>query len=145
MKTNFDVCCESVEAMAQIIDIIKCGWTKEQILEWLKQPFTGAEEKRKIRICYMSDIPSRIRNSRIILERMEAEHIMMKHENGFTTGNAEYRFIDCRHPEEYIGFYADQAIIDFRKPMREIAEMLTASSCVSKNRIIDDRCIGTME
>ena len=33
MKTNFDMCCESVEAMAQIIDIIKCGWTKEQIFK----------------------------------------------------------------------------------------------------------------
>lgn len=35
-KTNFDVCCESVEAMAQIIDIAKTGWTKEKIMEWLQ-------------------------------------------------------------------------------------------------------------
>lgn len=36
-KTNFDRCCESVEAMAQIIDIAKIGWTKEQIMEWLQK------------------------------------------------------------------------------------------------------------
>ena len=35
--TNFDVCCESMEAMAQVIDIIKVGWTKEQIIEWLQK------------------------------------------------------------------------------------------------------------
>lgn len=36
-RTNFDMCCESMEAMAQIIDIAKAGWTKEQIIEWLKK------------------------------------------------------------------------------------------------------------
>lgn len=35
-KTNYDMCCESMEAMAQIIDIAKIGWTKEQIMEWLQ-------------------------------------------------------------------------------------------------------------
>lgn len=35
-KTNFDRCCESMEAMAQVIDIAKVGWTKEQIMEWLQ-------------------------------------------------------------------------------------------------------------
>ncbi len=34
-KTNFDICCESIENMAQVIDIAKCGWTKEQIIAWL--------------------------------------------------------------------------------------------------------------
>lgn len=38
MKTNFDVCCENAETMAQMIDIMKCGWTREQVLEWLKKP-----------------------------------------------------------------------------------------------------------
>lgn len=47
MKTNFDVCCESAETMAQIIDVMKCGWTKEQIINWLKQPFTEKEENLK--------------------------------------------------------------------------------------------------
>ena len=46
MKTNFDVCCESAETMAQMIDIMKCGWTKEQIVNWLKQPFVEKEQKR---------------------------------------------------------------------------------------------------
>lgn len=41
MKTNFDICCESMENMASIIDIAKVGWSKEQILEWLKKPITS--------------------------------------------------------------------------------------------------------
>lgn len=36
-RTNFDMCCESMEAMAQVIDIAKIGWTKEQIIEWLQK------------------------------------------------------------------------------------------------------------
>ena len=36
-KTNFDRCRESMEAMAQIIDIAKIGWTKDQIMEWLQK------------------------------------------------------------------------------------------------------------
>lgn len=35
--TNFDCCCESIENMAQAIDIMKVGWTKEQIVEWLQR------------------------------------------------------------------------------------------------------------
>lgn len=35
--TNFDRGCESMEAMAQIIDIVKIGWTKDQIMEWLQK------------------------------------------------------------------------------------------------------------
>ena len=35
--TNFDVCCESMEAMAQVIDIAKIGWTKDQIMDWLQK------------------------------------------------------------------------------------------------------------
>lgn len=45
VKTNFDVCCESIETMAQIIDIMKCGWSKDQIMKWLKSPFTERGEK----------------------------------------------------------------------------------------------------
>lgn len=46
-KTNFDVCCESIEALAQIIDIAKIGWTKEQIVEWLKKPAKDFKEPLK--------------------------------------------------------------------------------------------------
>lgn len=35
-KTNFDRCCGSMEAMAQIIDIAKIGWTKDQIMAYLQ-------------------------------------------------------------------------------------------------------------
>lgn len=57
MKTNFDVCCESVETMAQMIDIMKCGWTKEQIVNWLKQPFA---EKEKMSVYRPKVIEGRI-------------------------------------------------------------------------------------
>lgn len=39
-ETNFNLCSESVENMASVIDIIKVGWTKEQIIEWLNKPAT---------------------------------------------------------------------------------------------------------
>ena len=132
--------------MAQIIDIMKCGWTKEQIKDWLMLPYVKVEEEQKIKICYLSDIPARLKNSRMILEDMEAGNIICMSKKGFITENAEYRFIDCRKTEEYMGIYADQAIIDYRHPMREIAEIITASSCVpDENRIIDDRIIRTSD
>lgn len=49
MKTNFDVCCESAETMAQIIDVMKCGWTKEQISEWLRKPVVSLTLIRRYR------------------------------------------------------------------------------------------------
>ena len=35
-KTNFDICYESVENMAHVIDIAKCVWTREEIIKWLQ-------------------------------------------------------------------------------------------------------------
>lgn len=46
VRTNFDVCCESIDALAQIIDIAKIGWTKEQIKEWLKKPVSEQKKDR---------------------------------------------------------------------------------------------------
>lgn len=43
-KTNFDRCCESMDAMAQIIDIAKIGWTKNKIMEWLQKEECGVPE-----------------------------------------------------------------------------------------------------
>lgn len=40
-KTNFEICCESVENMAQVIDIAKCGWTKDEIIAWLNREAKG--------------------------------------------------------------------------------------------------------
>lgn len=45
MKTNFDICCESMENMASVIDIAKYGWGKEQILEWLRKPICGIAQE----------------------------------------------------------------------------------------------------
>lgn len=36
-RTNFDACCESIENMAAVLDIAKVGWTKEQLIKWLKE------------------------------------------------------------------------------------------------------------
>lgn len=103
-------------------------------------------EVNKLRICYLSNIPVRLDNSRIILENMENGNIIDRYEKSFITEDAEYRFVDCRYPEEYTGIYADQAIIDYRSPMIEIAERITIRSCVSKKkRIIDDREIRTSD
>ena len=45
-----------------------------------------------------------------------------------------------------MGLYADQAIIDFRDPMIEIARMITARSCVpDEYKIIDDRKMRTSD
>lgn len=37
IRTNFDACCESIENMAAVLDIAKIGWTKEQLVKWLKE------------------------------------------------------------------------------------------------------------
>lgn len=42
--TNFEMCCQSKENMASIIDIVKVEWGKEKIVEWLNQPVTVMEE-----------------------------------------------------------------------------------------------------
>lgn len=49
MKTNFDVCCESMENMASIIDLTKVEWSKEKILEWLAKPITSQTFVRRYR------------------------------------------------------------------------------------------------
>lgn len=36
-RTNFDACCESIENMAAVLNIAKVGWTKEQLIKWLKE------------------------------------------------------------------------------------------------------------
>lgn len=49
MKTNFDICCESMENMASVIDIAKVGWSKEKILDWLRKPVTSLTYIRRYR------------------------------------------------------------------------------------------------
>lgn len=99
-----------------------------------------------LKICYLSDNPRRIKNSRQILEKMEEEEILYGNQRMFRTENMEYRFVNCGNPNNYMGLYADQVIIDFRDPMIEIAKIITAASCVpDEYRIIDDRRIGTTD
>lgn len=99
-----------------------------------------------LKICYLSDDQRRLRNSRRILEDMETESILYRNANVLRTENAEYRFVNCGDSSNYMGLYADQAIIDFRQPMRDIARIITAKSCVpDEYKIIDDRRIGTSD
>lgn len=99
-----------------------------------------------LKICYLSDNPRRIKNSRQILEAMETEKVLYGNQRVFRTENVEYRFVNCGNPNNYMGLYADQVIIDFRDPMIEIARMITAKSCVpDEYKIIDDRRMGTTD
>lgn len=99
-----------------------------------------------LKICYLTDIPDRMKNSRMILQNSMAGEIIEVTDRGFVTESAEYIFADCRKPESYLGLKADQAIIDWRDPMRGIAESITAKSGLSqKERIVDDRSIGTSD
>ncbi len=99
-----------------------------------------------LKICYLSDNPRRLMNSRKILEEMEMESILYQDSKVLRTENAEYRFVNCGNQDNYMGIYADQAIIDFRQPMRDIARIITAKSCVpDEYKIIDDRRIGTSD
>lgn len=99
-----------------------------------------------LKICYLSDNTRRIKNSRQILEEMEAEEVLCGNQRVFRTENVEYRFVNCGNPNNYMGLYADQVIIDFRDPMIEIARMITAASCVpDEYKIIDDRRMGVTD
>ena len=99
-----------------------------------------------LKICYLSDNQRRLRNSRQILEKLEPKSILCRNEWSFRTENAEYRFINCGNQNNYMGVYADQVIIDYREPIIDIAQMITAKSCVPDGyRIIDDRSIGTSD
>lgn len=99
-----------------------------------------------LKICYLSDNGRRIRNSRRILEEMETENILYGNERVFRTENVEFRFVNCGNPDNYMGLYADQVIIDFRDPMIKIAKIITAASCVPEEyKIIDDRKMGVTD
>ena len=104
------------------------------------------EKIRKLKICYLSDLPVRIQNSKRILRAHLARHIQSDCENGFVTDDAEYLFVDCSKLENIAGILADQVIIDYREPMRTIAKNILHESCVpSDYQEIDDREIGTSD
>lgn len=103
------------------------------------------KEIRKLRICYLSDLPVRLKNSRRIIQAL-AGSIENEFENGFATNDAEYLFVNCNGSENTTDVLADQVIIDYREPMATIAESILRESCVpSAYQIIDDRRIGTSD
>ena len=128
-------------------------WAALMIVMWRfmpkKQEFRSndlEEETRKLRICYLSDLPIRLKNSREILCAHLARHIESTWENGFSTDDAEYLFVNCDRPENVTGISADQVIIDYREPMRTIAKNILQESCVPDSyQMIDDREIGTSD
>lgn len=104
------------------------------------------EEIRKLKICYLSDLPVRIKNTRRILTAHLARRIENTYENGFSTEDAEYLFIDCSNLQNVAEISADQVIIDWREPMITIAENILQESCVPIDyQKIDDREIGTSD
>lgn len=137
--TNYEMCCRSMEDMARMINELT-GSSEKELMEWLRK------EHSKIRICYLSDIPVRIENSKRILAMQEAGNITDRTKNGFETKSRQYVFINCNNPEEYEGVHADWVILDFREPMRTIAESMLNDSCMPEgSRRIDDRRIGTSD
>lgn len=99
-----------------------------------------------LKICYLSDNPRRLINSRRVLEEMETEKVLYSNSRLFRTRNAEYRFVNCENPNSYMGIYADQVIIDYKQSIIGIAKIITAKSCVpEKYKIIDDRNIGVYD
>ncbi len=105
-----------------------------------------AEEIRKLKICYLSDLPVRIKNSRRILWMHLARRVEYTYENGFSTDDAEYLFVDCSNVQNVAEISADQVIIDWREPMITIAKDILKESCVPIDyQKIDDREIGTSD
>lgn len=99
-----------------------------------------------LKICYLTDIPDRMKNSRMILQNRMAGEIIEVIDRGFVTESAEYIFADCRKQASYLGLKADQAIVDWREPMLGIAKSITAKSRLPKEeRLLDDRGIGTSD
>lgn len=99
-----------------------------------------------LKICYLTGIPNRMKNSRMILQNSMAGEIIEVTDRGFVTESAEYIFADCREPGSYLGLKADRAIIDWRDPMIGIAKSITAKSRLpKKERLMDDRIIGTSD
>lgn len=103
-------------------------------------------DMKKLRICYLTDIPDRAKNSKKILMDSLAGEVVKTTKRGFVTEDTEYIFADCRHSETYIGLSVDQAILDYREPMRGIAKSITTQSRLpEEERLIDDRKIGTSD
>lgn len=97
-----------------------------------------------LKICYLSDDLHRLANIRRMFEEKEAKRILCSNATAFRTETTEYRFVNCGDPNNYMGIYADQAIIDYRDPMIGIAKIITARSTIQeKYKIIDDRIICT--
>ena len=104
------------------------------------------ERIKKLKICCLSDIAERLDNSKRILLYLEKDDIREIKRNSFSTSNTVYIFVNCRRPENVKGILADQAIIDFREPMRSLAIDILRESCVPEQyQIIDDRKIGTSD
>ena len=115
------------------------------------------QEKEKITpltIVYLSDEPQRIENAKFTIRRMLGnEPVRITYRSydsrtfdGIETAETIYRFIDLSDKMknyDLSNLKADQAIIDYREPMIDIAKKLLKDSCVPEEmQIIDDRDLG---
>lgn len=99
--------------------------------------------RHKLKICYMTDLKDRLENAKEYFTKSYCRDITSITENCFETEDGEFHFVDCGKRENYIGLKVEQAIIDYRHPMIEIAESITDHSILPKDmRIVDDRRYG---
>lgn len=139
MTTTYERLCYRMEDMARRVSELT-GFDEKELMEWLR--------KDKYTICYLSNNPVRIENSRKILARHYAGllNIVNRTENGFETKERQYVFINCNNPEEYEGMHADLVILDYKEPMITIAESILKGSYLPEGeRMVDDKAINTSD
>lgn len=101
------------------------------------------EEEKKLTICCLSDSARRLDTMKRVLLELEGGKVICILPNQLLVTDAKYIFINCIRPENAKGMDADQVIIDFREPMRSIANEILRMSCVPEQyQIIDDRELG---
>lgn len=66
-------------------------------------------QDKMLKICYLSDNQVRLQNARRILEEMELGNVIYTDNNRFQTKSVEYKFVNCRNPNNYMGIYGDYA------------------------------------
>lgn len=112
------------------------------------------EKITKLTIVYLSNKPQRVENAKFIIKntlngtpvRFVCHSVESRSFDGIETATEEYRFIDLSDTMKNYdlpNLKADQVIIDYQKPMIDIAKKLVKDSCVPEEmQIIDDRDLG---
>lgn len=102
-------------------------------------------ENTKLRVCYLSDDPERIKKAKSIMDGLTRRRKTSCCTNGFATDKAEYIFV--RYSEHTAAQLMalgqiDQVIIDRLGPIPSLAESMTTRSRLPIDRqIFDDRSL----